>query len=225
MICENCENEHNESYGSGRFCSSKCARGFSTKKKRSLINEKVRKTFKKNISQGIKMGYCKKSILKNKICPTCKNEFKPRIEKQIYCSQPCVYKSEVYKTKMSKANKGKTGGYRKGSGNTKGGYYKRFYFDSPFEIEIAKELDRLNIKWIRNTKRFYFVYENKKTYCIPDFYIKDLNLYLETKGYWRGNKKEKTLEAVKQNNINWKYLMWEDWKKDHLILEQMILQL
>ena len=42
--CENCKSEHDESYGSGRFCSSKCARGFSTKEKRKEINEKVSKT-------------------------------------------------------------------------------------------------------------------------------------------------------------------------------------
>lgn len=41
--CENCENEHDGEYGSGRFCSSKCARGFSTKAKRNEINEKVSK--------------------------------------------------------------------------------------------------------------------------------------------------------------------------------------
>lgn len=39
--CENCKNEHDGSYGSGRFCTSKCARGFSTKAKRKEINEKV----------------------------------------------------------------------------------------------------------------------------------------------------------------------------------------
>lgn len=39
--CENCELEHNGEYGSGRFCSNKCARGFSTKNKRLEINEKV----------------------------------------------------------------------------------------------------------------------------------------------------------------------------------------
>jgi len=41
MICEYCKNEHNGSYGSGRFCSVKCARGFSTSKKRKEINKKV----------------------------------------------------------------------------------------------------------------------------------------------------------------------------------------
>lgn len=40
-ICEYCNNEHLGGYGSGRFCSTKCARGFSTKEKRIEINEKV----------------------------------------------------------------------------------------------------------------------------------------------------------------------------------------
>jgi 5-methylcytosine-specific restriction endonuclease McrA len=43
-ICENCNIEHNGEYGSGRFCSVKCARGFSTKEKRKEINEKVSDT-------------------------------------------------------------------------------------------------------------------------------------------------------------------------------------
>ena len=40
-ICENCGIEHNGNYGSGRFCSTKCSRGFSTKAKRKEINAKV----------------------------------------------------------------------------------------------------------------------------------------------------------------------------------------
>ena len=41
--CENCGKDHDGTYASGRFCSSICARGFSTKSKREEINEKVRK--------------------------------------------------------------------------------------------------------------------------------------------------------------------------------------
>lgn len=44
MQCENCEQEHDGKYGSGRFCNGKCARGFSTKAKRKEINEKVSKS-------------------------------------------------------------------------------------------------------------------------------------------------------------------------------------
>ena len=47
--CENCSSEHDGFYGSGRFCSIKCSRGFSTKAKRKEINEKVSKKLKDNI--------------------------------------------------------------------------------------------------------------------------------------------------------------------------------
>ena len=43
MECQNCKIQHDVKYGSGRFCSSKCARGFSTKSKRNEINSKVSK--------------------------------------------------------------------------------------------------------------------------------------------------------------------------------------
>lgn len=43
MQCELCHKEHDGSYGSGRFCSAKCARSFSTKNKRKEINRKVSK--------------------------------------------------------------------------------------------------------------------------------------------------------------------------------------
>lgn len=42
--CENCGKQHDGDYGSGRFCSVKCARCFSTKKTRLEINQKVSKT-------------------------------------------------------------------------------------------------------------------------------------------------------------------------------------
>ena len=46
MVCDNCEIEHNGHYGSGRFCSVKCARGFSTKNKREDISKKVSQKLK-----------------------------------------------------------------------------------------------------------------------------------------------------------------------------------
>ena len=41
MKCEYCNLEYNKIYGSGRFCSKKCASGFSTKEKRLDINRRV----------------------------------------------------------------------------------------------------------------------------------------------------------------------------------------
>lgn len=56
--CENCDNDHNGEYGSGRFCSVKCAKCFSTKAKRSLINEKISKTLKKTKKKTKKIKKC-----------------------------------------------------------------------------------------------------------------------------------------------------------------------
>ena len=46
MKCEYCNNIHDGLYGSGRFCSTKCARGFATSKNRKQINAKVSATMK-----------------------------------------------------------------------------------------------------------------------------------------------------------------------------------
>ena len=47
MTCEYCDEKHEGTYGSGRFCSEQCARGFSTKNKREKINKKVSEQMKK----------------------------------------------------------------------------------------------------------------------------------------------------------------------------------
>lgn len=41
MKCDLCKSEHSGKYGSGRFCSSKCARSFATKNNRVEINKKI----------------------------------------------------------------------------------------------------------------------------------------------------------------------------------------
>lgn len=41
ILCEYCNLFHDGSYGSGRFCNSKCAHGFTTREKRQEINKKV----------------------------------------------------------------------------------------------------------------------------------------------------------------------------------------
>ncbi len=80
MKCENCSNEHDGSYGSGRFCSSKCAKGFSTKSKRQEINKKVSNKLKNSGNLPIK-----------KICEKCQKEFVVRWKKrnQKFCSLTC----------------------------------------------------------------------------------------------------------------------------------------
>lgn len=81
------------------------------------------------------------------------------------------------------------GGYRVGSGRSKGAWYDspfagRVYLDSSFEIRIAKVLDKNRVIWKRNLIKFPYINENKEIRgYIPDFYLEDLDVYVEIKGY------------------------------------------
>ncbi len=67
MLCENCNSEHEGQYGSGRFCCSSCARGFSTKSQRGEINRKVSEKLKGQLSphKGKKLSAERKRIAKS----------------------------------------------------------------------------------------------------------------------------------------------------------------
>lgn len=68
--CEVCSKQHDGSYGSGRFCSSFCARKFSTIYNRKETSEKARKTIKDKIRSGEIV--LRKNPLVQRICPICK---------------------------------------------------------------------------------------------------------------------------------------------------------
>lgn len=71
MKCEKCETEHDGKIGSGRFCSLKCARGYSTFSKRKIINEKVKYTLKNKFKECA----CGKRISGfAKFCEDCKKK-------------------------------------------------------------------------------------------------------------------------------------------------------
>lgn len=84
MKCENCNREYDGSYGSGRFCSVKCARGFSTKGKRKEINEKVSKTL-----CGYKFINNKKTKVSKKRCINCNKVIYGKTKK--YCDDCRIY--------------------------------------------------------------------------------------------------------------------------------------
>lgn len=140
MKCENCEKEHDGKYGSGRFCSATCARGFSTKEKRSLINEKV----------SLKLSLPKEK----KYCLQCFKEFLTRRKIKSFCSRSCA--STFINIKNSKliserAIKNNLGGNRNRSAY--GWYESKFagkvFLESSWELKVAKELDENNVNWIR----------------------------------------------------------------------------
>lgn len=70
------------------------------------------------------------------------------------------------------------------NGRTKKVVYKDFVLDSSWEYEFAKWCDENDIKWDRNKDGFEYEWEGLRTY-FPDFYLPDMDLYVEVKGYER----------------------------------------
>ena len=108
MICETCGTQHDGSYGSGRFCSAKCARSFSTREKRAEINKRVSETLRSQSRPLIE-----------KVCPTCGRKFEVPYSKrgQKFCSKSCAAQDsnsrpevleKISKARISAIQKGKT---------------------------------------------------------------------------------------------------------------------
>lgn len=182
-ICEFCNCEHTGIYGSGRFCSQKCARAFSTRGKRELINKKVSRTLKgtrKSVTRPIKERFCA-------VCGTMLPIGTPSNRRT--CSGECskTLKSkvakEVYNQNKDKLlNNGFCGGYRKGSARGKSGYYKGIWCDSTYElVYLIYNIDNgADIK--RNTLKFSYNYNGKTHKYLPDFIVN--GELVEIKNFW-----------------------------------------
>lgn len=61
--------------------------------------------------------------------------------------------------------------------------YKGIKLYGKWELQYAKYLDENNIKWTRPKKTFEYIFLNKKSYYLPDFYLIETDEYIEIKGY------------------------------------------
>jgi hypothetical protein len=55
--------------------------------------------------------------------------------------------------------------------------------DGSWELIAAKYFDRVGYTWIRNTTRFKYLDGDKERFYTPDFWIEELDSYIEIKGY------------------------------------------
>jgi len=203
MKCENCGCKHDGSYASGRFCSNKCAKGFSTKAKRKEINEKVRKKLSKNY------------IISYKICPICGTKYKTNRKT---CSVKCGHELSKIKNTGKKhnmvADTSKMGGFREGGGKAKQISYTNWLGENmklnKEEIKVAKILDEKQLNWKRNTKGFpYTTLEGKPRKYYPDFVVNE-NKYIEYKGWVTEKMNHKMKDAVKTNDLDLLIIIGDD---------------
>lgn len=191
MICERCNIEHDGSYGSGRFCSLKCAnsRGIRTKE----FKAKVRLT---------RMGISTKFV--TLICKNCKDEFNVKSSKrnkQKFCSGSCHISYRNKNNKLSakhrenisttRKNGIKSGRIKQTGGYTKWIKYKNIKVQGSYELNTCLILDdwkeNKKIKdWeYTNDKFTYIGLDNKNHSYLIDFKIFENDgtfYYLEVKG-------------------------------------------
>lgn len=86
-------------------------------------------------------------------------------------------------------------------GKGKRGYYKGYWCQSSWELAYVIYNIEHGIKFSRNKKRFPYYYNGKQRSYFPDFYLDDLDTYVEIKGFYD----EKT--KAKQEQFKGKLLM------------------
>ncbi len=85
--------------------------------------------------------------------------------------------------------------------------YNGFKLKGSWELETAKWLDRNNIKWTNILDGFEYDWNGSTHLYYPDFYLTEINYYIEVKGYERERdrakwKVVKNLIIIKKNEID-----------------------
>jgi hypothetical protein len=92
--------------------------------------------------------------------------------------------------------------------------YKDMWMRSSWEVAYAKYLDKQGTKWLYESKTFNL---GGCTYT-PDFYLSEIDTYIEIKGWWRDNAKNKFyLFKEKYPNVKLKLLQRQELKIEGII--------
>lgn len=165
------------------YCCRSCANSH-------IVSDKTKEKISIGVKNSNKRNNTNTSIkrIKKCICKYCSKEFtyiKGESLSHLYCSSECKHKYKYLSEH--------TGGYRKGSGLGKSGWYKGIYCDSSWELAfVVYHLDN-NLKIERCKEHRKYSFNNKEHIYIPDFVTDDG--IIEIKGY----KTEQWLEKEKQN--------------------------
>lgn len=172
--CIKCGLEHDGSFGSGKFCSRSCANSRGTRSNETRLKISLANKGNKPWNTGKEWAWITST------CAHCGTEIRHR-----RCV-PKKYHSECWKKAA--------GGYRKGSGVGKSGWYKGYWCDSSYELAwVIYQLEH-NLPFERNKQKFEYYWKDKKKFYIPDF-IQNGQI-IEIKGFVNEQTKQK-LNAVK----------------------------
>jgi hypothetical protein len=210
--CENCGTQHEGIYGSGRFCSIKCSKGFSTKSKRKEINKKVSKKMTGIVSPLNGTG---NSIIKL-ICHLCESVFEVAWNKrhQTTCSTKCAgrlrWQDHEYRDKIVKANS-IIATNRHATGEKGFGWQVRNKLIPSYPESIAiRTLESLDIE---------YEYEMPLGKYFVDFAIHSKMIIIEIDGQQHNKPERKKVDDIKDSLLHmngWKVYRIK-WPKDNII--------
>lgn len=169
--CERCNKKNTTIYGSGRFCSKRCAhRRSQTDETKKKISNSI-KVCEANLSGRMQRRNILRSPRIEVTCKTCKTMFTCVNGSYIrkYCSRFCSSKNT------------NLGGNREGSGRSKCGWYNGIYCGSSWELAFLVWSIDMNLPIKRCEKTFTYYYESKIHTYLPDFEIGEF--IIEIKGY------------------------------------------
>jgi hypothetical protein len=180
-----------------KFCSRICS-GKTTnlgKAKSKEYREKMSQIMREKFKNGELLTVFKTLEKTKRICKLCQKEFKlPCItSKRKFCSRKCADIGH---------DKSKSGGYRKGSGRGKKGWYKGYWCDSSWELAwVIYSLDN-GLKFTRNAQGFEYMFNETVHIYYPDYLMED-GTYIEIKGYTTAQ------WEAKKNNFNGKIKIFD----------------
>jgi hypothetical protein len=85
--------------------------------------------------------------------------------------------------------------------------YKGIKLDSSWELELAKRLDELQIKWIRPEPIKWVDKNGHERNYFPDFYLEDYDLYLDPKNPAAYQNQIEKIEILKKVIPNLKFIL------------------
>lgn len=207
--CEKCGCDIDNSFGSGRFCSRKCASSFSANVDKDERLSKISKTLKKRI---------------DKKCISCGIIFQTIPSKDnnccsLSCSQKIKWNNENYRNNITNKTRTRCSSPeekkrlrdigRKGGFGNKGELENGIKYSSNFEKECFEFLIENNIEFTPHKN----IPNSSK---ISDIYFKNIDLYIELDGINREKKNKwlkdeykywlDKLEIYKKQKLNYKIL-------------------
>lgn len=146
--CIKCNNEHDGTFGSGKYCSRSCANS------RTFSEESNKKKSKSN---------------KNQIPWNRGVKWAITISKCLHCGKDIQHSKSTPKKYHVECWLKTSGGLRKGSGRGKSGWYKGYWCDSSYELVwVIYQLDH-NQLFERNKVEYEYQWKGETKKYLPDF--------------------------------------------------------